>query len=474
MLKLYNTLTNKKEEFTPLKKGEVSIYNCGPTVYSAPHIGNLRRYIMSDILRRYLEYRGYTVKEVTNITDVGHLTDDEHDQGEDKITEAAKKEAKTPEQIAEYYEDIFRDNLNKLRIKEVDSYPHATAYVEKMISAVKILMEKGFAYETSKGIYFDITKFPKYGQLSGNRPEDVEPGARVDVDKEKKNPQDFALWIKADPKHLMQWDSPWGKGYPGWHIECSVMSRDLLGDTIDIHTGGEDNIFPHHESEIAQSESITGKPFVRFWIHARHLQLAGKKMAKSEGKLYTLDDLEKKGYTPREFRYLSLTSHYRSKLNFSFKSLDQARKNLRKIDEYISQLQKLSDGKEGGNTTELIKSFEQAMDDDLSTPEVLAHLFSFITKTNQEMSQSKVSPKLASNILSDLDRIDYVLAVIFSDEKSAGGIPDGIKKLADKREQARKNKDFAQADKLRKMIKERGYDIRDTEAGAEIKQIIVG
>ncbi|MEA3272830.1 MAG: cysteine--tRNA ligase, partial [Patescibacteria group bacterium] len=312
MLRLYNSLTRKKENFKPLKKSAVTMYNCGPTVYDFAHIGNLRSFLFADLLRRYFEYSDYKVKQVMNITDVGHMLEDA-DEGLDKIEQAAKKAKKTPAQVADFYTKAFFDDVKKLNIKQAWKYPKATEHIKEMIKIIEKLIDKKYAYEVKGSIYFNVKKFKKYGKLSGNKLKDLMAGARVEKNPDKKNPYDFALWI-YNPKHKMQWNSPWGKGYPGWHIECSAMAGKYLGETIDIHTGGEDNKFPHHEAEIAQSEGANGKKFARFWLHTRHLLVDGKKMSKSKKNFYTLEDLLKRGYSARAIRYLLLSSHYRDKL----------------------------------------------------------------------------------------------------------------------------------------------------------------
>src|SRR3972149_2047156 len=289
-LKLYNTYSKKLEEFTPIEDGKVKMYNCGPTVYSHPHIGNFRSFIFADVLHRYLEYSGYKVTQVMNITDVGHLTLDDVEAGEDKLEAAAKREKKDPYQIAEFYMNEFFELAKLLNLLPAYKYPRATEHIKEQITLAEELIKKSYAYVVGGNVYFDVTKFAKYGKLSGNTLTQLKAGARIEVNTEKRNPMDFALW-KNDPKHIMQWDSPWGKGFPGWHLECSAMSMEYLGETIDIHTGGEDNIFPHHESEIAQSESATGKQFVRYWLHCRHLLVDGKKMSKSEGNFYSVQDI---------------------------------------------------------------------------------------------------------------------------------------------------------------------------------------
>src|SRR6185369_5362975 len=327
---LYNTLSKQKEEFTPLHAGKVGMYVCGPTVYSYIHIGNIRAYVFADTLRRLLEDAGYEVRMIKNITDVGHLTADDvaqGDTGEDKIEKKAKAEKKTPAEIADFYETYAFAAEKAMNIEPAHYTPRATAHVKQMIKLIEELIEKGHAYEKNGNVFFDVTTFKNYGKLSGNTLENLEVGARLEEHPDKKNPWDFALWLRAPKEHLMHWPSPWGEGYPGWHIECSAMSMEYLGDTFDIHTGGEDNIFPHHEAEIAQSESVTDKPFVRYFLHTRHMLVNGEKMSKSKGNFFTLEDLLEKGFTQMDFRMALLGSHYRSQMNFSWEAMEQAKKN---------------------------------------------------------------------------------------------------------------------------------------------------
>ena len=312
MLRFYNTLGKEKQDFKPLNPGKVNMYSCGPTVYDYAHIGNLRAYVFTDTIRRLLEHEGYEVKLIMNITDVGHLTADDlaqGDSGEDKVEKRAKAEKKTPEEIARYYEDSFHRDMEELNILPAQYYPRATAHIPGMIRMIETLIAGGHAYEVNGNVFYDVTSFPDYGKLSGNTLEQLKVGARLEEHPDKKNPWDFALWLKAPKDHLMRWPSPWGSGYPGWHIECSAMSIEYLGDTIDIHTGGEDHIFPHHEAEIAQSEGATGKPFSRYFLHERHILVDGEKMSKSKGNFYTLAHITERGYSPMDLRLLYLSAH---------------------------------------------------------------------------------------------------------------------------------------------------------------------
>src|SRR3990167_3340478 len=391
-ISLYNSQTRKVEELTPVSgTNEVTIYNCGPTVYKRQHIGNMRRFLNADFLKRTLELLEYSVKDITNITDVGHLTQDEIDEGEDKLEKEAREKQKTPQDIAREQEALFFQDIDALSIKRSSAYPRATEHVQDMITLIETLIKKGHAYVTQSGVYFDVTSFPNYGKLSGNTLDALDAGHRVAVQTDKKHPADFALWM-LDTQHIQLWDSPWGKGYPGWHIECSAMSMKYLGETIDIHTGGEDNRFPHHENEIAQSEGTTGKPFVNIWMHNRHLMLSGKKMAKREGESITIDTLKEKNYSPLAFRLLVFAHHYRSPINFSWELLDEFQGHMEGIKKLLSRLSPhasaslsvnplpLPEQERGTRSLPLTKGelegvsieFAHALQDDLNTPKAFA------------------------------------------------------------------------------------------------------
>jgi cysteinyl-tRNA synthetase len=323
-LHLHNTLARSKQEFAPVEPGRVRMYNCGPTVYGRAHIGNFRAFLFADVLRRWLELSGYDVRQVMNITDVGHVRDDDPDSADDKMDAAARRERQDPWQIAEKYTDLFLKDVDALGIRRAHHYPRATQHIAGMIAIIERLVASGHAYRVGGNVYYDVSRFPGYGRLSGNTAEDLLAGARIEVNEEKRDARDFALW-KTDARHIMQWDSPWGRGFPGWHIECSAMSRALLGEgTLDIHTGGEDNVFPHHECEIAQSEGAFGVPFVRFWMHTRFLQVDGGKMSKSLGNLYSVDDIAARGYPPAALRFAMLRGHYRQVLNFTWETMEQS------------------------------------------------------------------------------------------------------------------------------------------------------
>jgi len=467
MLKLYNSLSKKKEEFKPLIDKGVTIYNCGPTVYNYAHIGNFRSYVVEDVLRRYLEYSGYQVKETMNITDVGHMTSDA-DTGEDKMEKAAKKEGKTPKEIAEVYEKAFFEDMDKINIKRADKYPRATEHIKEMVELVKKLLEKGFAYQVAGNVYYDVTKFKQYGKLSGNTLEQLKAGARLEINKEKKSPFDFALWI-TDPKHIMGWPSPWSEhGYPGWHLECSAMSMKYLGQTIDIHAGGEDNKFPHHESEIAQSEAATGKQFVRFWIHIKHLLVDSQKMSKSKGNFYTLRDLEKQRLEPLALRLLFIQSHYQSQLNFTIESMKACQTALTNIRRFIQKLLQIPNGLPEDNE---IKStiqategiFKESMDNNLDTVRAFSAVQNLIAKTEEIIGKKNVS---VSNVYKALFDFDEVLGLKIAEIKAK--FPSEIIKLKEERELARKNKEWQKADEIRIKIQAAGYDIEDLPLGPVI------
>ncbi len=467
MLKLYNTLTKQKEEFKPIVIGKVGLYSCGPTVYNYIHIGNIRAYLNADILKRYLTSIGYEVRHIKNITDVGHLTDDDiaqGDSGEDKISKKALTENKSPEEIARFYEQAFKKDEDLMNILPANYFPRATAHVPAMIQMIEGLIEKGFAYKKNGNVFFAVTEFEKYGQLSGNTLANLKVGARLAEHPDKKNPWDFALWLASPKEHLMKWSSPWGEGYPGWHIECSAMSMEYLGDTVDIHTGGEDNIFPHHEAEIAQSECFSGHKFVNFWLHNRHLLVNGEKMSKSKGNFYILKDILDKGYSPMELRLTLLSSHYRSQMNFTWDAMEQAKSNLQKISAWVANLKNISSG-ENDSASEIDfvhiyqKRFEEAMDDDLNTPLALSVLYELITETNKLLSEEKLSATTAKDILGFWEKINKVLGLEIA--SSAIEVPEKMFTLAEERKTARDNKDFQKSDELREEIEKAGYIIED-------------
>ncbi len=458
-IRLYNTFSNKIEVFEPIEAGKVGIYSCGPTVYSHPHIGNYRAFLMGDLLKRFFEFEGFKVMHVMNITDVGHLLDDA-DEGADKLEEEARKQKKDPLEIAKIYIDSFMKSNDLLNMKPADHYPAATEHIPEMIAMVETLIEKGYAYVVGNNVYYDVTKFADYGKLSGNTLDELNDGARIEVNKEKRNAQDFALW-KHDPKHLQQWDSPWGMGFPGWHIECSAMSSKYLGDEFDIHTGGEDNIFPHHECEIAQSEGASGKKFVHYWMHTRFLLFDSEKMSKSKGNLYTIGELIEKGFSKNAIRYALISSHYRQNYNFTFDGLTAAQQAIDKIQQCIFALENkiTGPGGAGENITKLSESaladFGAALCDDLNISKALASVFDFVREVNKLEKVQQADFDVVANIF---DRMDSVLGVL---EKKDNKIPAEIIEKAEKRKQAKIDKNWALADSTRAEITEAGFIIED-------------
>ncbi len=470
MIKFYNTLSKKIEEFKPVKKDFVRIYNCGPTVYDYDHLGHMWTYTMADIMRRVLEYNKLKVRQVMNITDVGHLTEGDVD----KMLLASEREKKTPGQICEFYTKIFMENRRKLNILEPHIICKATEHIKEMQGLIKKLLDNGYAYKITDGIYYNVPKFKDYGKLSGNTVEKLEVGARIEVNPEKKHPADFALWIIAKPGHLMQWDSPWGRGYPGWHIECSAMSTKYLGDELDIHTGGEDNIFPHHENEIAQSEGATGKKFVRIWMHTRFLNIEGEKMSKSLGNFMRLQDIEKKGFEPLALRYLFLITHYRTPLNFTWEGLKAADTAWKRVLEFMDVLKNLK--AKSGHNEEIDKliekskeEFSEAINFDLDTPKAVAVMFDFMNKINKFIAEKKLDQKnvLESyNLVKDFDKVFAILK-----EEKETKAPKDVLKLLEDREKARKEKDWTKADEIREKIKKNGFMILDGDSGPRLKKI---
>ena len=458
-LRLYNTLSRKKEIFTPIDASEVRMYSCGPTVYNYAHIGNMRTYVFMDLLQRVLRYNGYRVKSVMNITDVGHLLSDA-DEGEDKMEKTAREQKKTPYEIAAFYTEQFFRDLKALDIEIPTVTPKATENIPEMIEIVKKLLEKGYAYEIDDGIYFSVDKFPSYGKLSGVSLEDNISGARVEVNSQKRNPADFALWKKADKNHIMQWESPWGMGYPGWHIECTAMSQKYLGVPFDIHTGGVDHIPIHHENEIAQGEALTGHKNTNFWMHGEFMLVDGGKMSKSLKNTYTVTDLENRGFSALDFRYLCLNTHYRQKLNFTFESLAGAKTAYERLK---TALLLHKEGKESADAVTLAayeREFHEAVNDDLNVPLALGVLWKLVKEPK--------SPQVFALAV----KMDSVFGLKF-DEIAAPRleIPAEIRMIAERRRAARAAKDWAESDRLRETLKEAGYAVKDTKEGYELTPI---
>ncbi|OIO42039.1 cysteine--tRNA ligase [Candidatus Pacearchaeota archaeon CG10_big_fil_rev_8_21_14_0_10_31_9] len=451
-LKIYNTLTRKKQVFTPIKKSHVSIYSCGPTVYWYQHIGNLRSYIFSDVLKRILLFNGYNVRHVINITDVGHLTSDA-DEGEDKIEAAAKKEHKTAHQISEHYFSVFKNDLGKLNIILPDVWPKASEHIEEQIGLIEELEEKGYTYKTADGIYFNTSKFKKYGKMARLNIKGLQAGKRVSMG-DKKNLTDFALWKFSDPPGVRQqeWDSPWGIGFPGWHIECSAMSMKYLGDKFDIHTGGEDHISVHHTNEIAQSEAVTGKPFVNYWMHGAFLTFKGEKISKSKGGLYTLSELENMGFNALDYRYFCLTTSYRKQLDFSIEKLKSAKNTYERLKNICQELKD-----DGSENKKYLEDFGKAVNDDINTVKAVQIIWKLLR-------DQKANGKLET-----VRKMDEVFALNLLIKEHIK-IPKNIQSLIDEREQARKNKNWRLADELRDKISSYGYTLSDTTEGPVVKK----
>ena len=452
---LYNTLTKRKEKFEPKEKGKVYMYSCGPTVYKDATIGNMRTNLFQDVLRRMFKYNGYKLMHVMNITDVGHLVSD-GDEGEDKMVKSAKEMHKSPAEIAKHYTELFFKDLDRLNIERPEIICKATEYIPEMIEYVKKLVENGYAYETSTAIYFDVSKLDEYGVLSGANLNEQKAGVRIELDQEKKNPYDFALWIKAPENHLMKWESPWGVGYPGWHIECSAMSNKYLGETFDIHTGGIDLIPTHHENEIAQCKGVFGKNPARYWIHGEYLLIDGGKMSKSLGNVYLLDDIVNRGYDPLVYRLFTYSSSYRNKLNFTWDVIDANSKSLAKLREGYQKHLNGEEDVQDSVITEMEEKFHKAINDDLNMTLAMSIVWDVIKYPTKSKKMAKL-----------LDKFDTVLALDLN-KPLKEEIPEEIITLAEKREEARKNKNWEESDRIRDEIKSKGYTIKDTKIGYEI------
>ena len=470
-MQIYNTLTHKKEEFVPNTAGKVAMYTCGPTVYHYAHIGNLRSYIMEDVLEKYMRYDGLDVKRVMNITDVGHLTSD-GDTGDDKMLKGAKREHKTVMEIADFYTKAFFDDCAKLNIKTPDVVQPATGMIDEFIRVIGVLIDKGYAYEAGGNIYFDTSKLKQYYVFGDVSEEDLEVGVRegVEEDGNKRNKADFVLWFtksKFDDQEL-KWDSPWGVGYPGWHIECSCISMKNLGEYLDIHCGGIDNAFPHHTNEIAQSESYLGHKWCNYWFHVHHLNTAGGKMSKSKGEFLTVSGLESKGYDPIVYRFFCLQSHYRKSLVFSYENLDNARTAYDKLVARIAQLTAENDTApvDKAKFDELKKAFTDALDNDINTALGITALYDVLK------ADTNASTKLA--LANDFDRVlslglaEHAQKLVQADSQE--DIPAEILELAEQRTAARKAKDFAKADALRDEISAKGFIIEETRQGTKIRR----
>ena len=458
MLKIYNTLTRKKEEFKPIDENEVRMYSCGPTVYYYAHIGNYRAYLFMDTLRRVLKYNGYKLKHVMNITDVGHLVSDA-DEGEDKMLKAARRENKDPFEIAKFYTEDFMKNLDLLNIDKPEIIAKATEHIKIMEDYVKQIIKNGYAYETENTIYFDTSKLDKYGVLSNQNVEEQKAGARVEFDQNKKNISDFALWIKAPENHIMKWNSFFGKCYPGWHLECSAMGHEYLGEVFDIHTGGIDHIPVHHENEIAQAKGYCGKIPAHYWMHVEFLQVNGGKMSKSLNNLYTLSDLKDRGYSPLVYKMFNYSSLYRKKINFTFEALESAKIALKRLKEGYTNHLNGNDNIDNEVIEKFKKEFLEAINDDLNMPQAMSIVWNVV-------KYEKKSKQLAE-VLKDFDKVLGLKIDEKNEEKEE--LPEEIKILVEQRKQARIEKNWALSDELRDKIASLGYNVKDTKDGMEIE-----
>ncbi|MFZ5947713.1 MAG: cysteine--tRNA ligase [Stygiobacter sp.] len=466
-MQVFNTLTKRKEEFIPLNPPIVTMYMCGPTVYDYFHIGNARSFIMSDVIRRYLEYKNFDVKFVMNLTDV-----------EDKIIKKANEKNASAQSVSEFYANAFFEDINKLRIKKANEYPKATAHIEDMIELIKELEQKGIAYNIDGDVYYDITKFNEYGKLSGKKIDELEAGSRVEVSEFKRNPLDFALWKKAK-ENEPSWDSPWGKGRPGWHIECSAMSTKHLGDTIDIHAGGNDLIFPHHENEIAQSEGAKGKQFVRYWIHFGFLNIQNEKMSKSLGNFFTARDILKL-YSVDAIRFFFCQTHYRGPLNFSEELLEASEKGVEKIKNFLLRINEEIDNVNSNETVnpfdinKYVIEFENSMDDDFNTPKALAVIFELIKDANKLLDNNHLNKQSILEIKEFLKKsLDDVFGIISFEDMKANvkSIEDDlIKLILDLRDELKKEKNYNLADKIRNSLNDLGIIVQDSKTGTTYKK----
>jgi cysteinyl-tRNA synthetase len=455
-VRLYNTFNRTKEELRLVREGIVRIYSCGPTVYRYVHVGNLRTFMLPDLLCRSLEYLGYQTDQVMNITDVGHLTDDTFDRGEDKMLVSARLENKSPAEIAAYYTAAFMDDAAKLNIRRAAQYPHATQFIPQMIELITKLIARGHAYEVGGTVYYDIASFPAYGKLSRNTTDKLLAGSRGEVDPRKRHPGDFTLWKAAGEHRLQVWPSPWGPGFPGWHIECSAMSMSLLGERFDIHTGGADNVFPHHEAEIAQSEGVTAHRVVTCWMHGGLLMLSGARMAKSAGNFFRISELEEQGFDPLAFRYLALQAKYRTKLNFTTELLAGADRALRHLRQRMADWS--SDSRPAIAAESEVERFETrfraAIADDLDLPAAMALL--------AELPRSHMPPRARASLMRSWDS---VLGLDLDRAQVRFSLPDGASALLEARERARAAKDFVTSDRLRKELSALGVSVTDTADG---------
>lgn len=462
-MKVFNSLTRREEPLAPIADNTVRMYTCGPTVYNFAHIGNFRAYAFEDILRRVIQFNGMKVRQVMNLTDV-----------DDKTIRGANAAGVALTDYTRTYKDAFFADLKKLNIQPAEMYPAATDHIPEMIALVNALVEKGVAYKSDDGsVYFAVTKFPGYGKLAHIDFDSQRTGARCAADEyDKENVGDFALWKAWEESDgPVGWDSPWGRGRPGWHIECSAMSMKYLGETFDLHTGGIDNLFPHHENEIAQAEAATGKEFVKTWMHCAHLKVNGEKMSKSAGNFFTLRDLIEKGWSGREIRYVLVNAHYRQGLNFAFSALEDARRSLLRIDTCVDALEGLADGAESASpefAQKALDEFTAAVNDDLNTPKAFAALFELVRHANAWLQGGDVQPGQAAAILGVFRKMDSVLGVIFFGKAVKAAVPPEIQSLLDRRAEARKAKNWAESDRLRDEIAAAGWLVKDSKDGQSV------
>jgi len=473
-MKFYNTLTRKKEVFKPITPGRVGMYICGPTVYGGPHMGHLRTIVAYDALKEFFKtYKGLEVVHIHNITDVGHIVGDV-DEGEDKIEKAAKSRQVHPMEIVDTYIKEYWDSFDALKCSRPNIAPRATGHIIEMQDWCKVLLEKGYAYEAEGDIYFDVSKFKNYGALSGNMGTGLIEGARVEINPKKRNPADFALWKKAEPDHIMQWTSPWGKGYPGWHIECSVMSNKYLGTPFDIHGGARELSFPHHDNEIAQSEAYTGKKSVNYWIHTGVLNVNGEKMGKSKGNFITATDLLKK-YSPEKLRWFILSNQYSSIIDFTEATVSSTSKGLERINNFLFSLAQVKNSESNGEKisglfNKLKTGFEDSLDDDFNTPKAISEIYTFIGEANKYLDKNEINEKEKLQVLSEFKKMDC----LFKSFQFESSQPESNKgdiettELVKQRNEARTKKDWAEADRIRKLLQSKGIEILDQKDGTSI------
>ncbi len=463
-MKIYNTLSREKEELVPISGNRVGLYTCGPTVYNFAHIGNLRTYVFEDVLRRAIKYNGFELKHVMNITDVGHLTSDA-DEGEDKMLKGAEREHKTVWQIAESYTKAFMDDCEKLHIQQPDVICKATDHIQDMIELIKRIEKNGLTYISEGNVYFDIMKFPDYGKLARLNMEELQAGARIEVDENKRNPQDFVLWFTNSKfkNQEMQWDSPWGRGFPGWHIECSAMSIKHLGEQFEIHCGGIDHIPVHHTNEIAQAEGATGKkPWVKYWMHGEFLVLEKEKMAKSGGNFITMQTLVEKGYDPLVYRYFCFTAHYRSQLKFSWEAMDGAKSSFESLKKKVIELKNSPVDSKSANRLTLYKTqFQEAINDDLGIPAALALTWTML-------KDAELGAKEKLELMAEYDKVLGFGIESWQEEKLE--LSEDIEWMVMQREEARKNKDWKESDRIRDELKANGIILEDTPQGVKWKK----